>query len=656
MLLVGSPMCSAFSQLQTFNWRKMGSEKVSRLIRDGSRHLRFCAKLYRMQMEQGLYFLHEHPAHARSWKDPTICKLMEDYRVNTVVGSMCMFGMIQGDPMLKEENQEWVRKDTRFMTNAIMIAERLNVICDRGHKHTQLAGGKAKRAEVYPEELYAQMVKSLLDQMRYDGRLRDTAIGCVFAVEEGGSECVFWDDVSGEPLNTEGVIRARLEKIAEFRKIRVYEKVPISQCWERTGKGPIGVRWVDINKGDLTSPEYRSRLVAKEIKRDKRDDLFAATPPLEAKKALFSFAVTEGIGWKGSRESGMKIDFIDVKRVYFFAKAKREVYVDLIGEDATAGMCGRLLQSMYGTRDAAQNWEEEYSGFMVGVGFRKGKASPCVFYHKDRNVRVVVHGDDFTVLGHVKQLDWFREEIAKKYEVKFRGRLGPNAEDCKSIRILNRVVTWGSSGIVYEADQRHAEIIIAGLGIKGKRSVVTPGVKSENQKEEEHDDLRLDPSKATEYRGMVARGNYLSADRLDIKYAVKELSRWMSAPRRQDWRKLVRLGKYLIGRERYRIRFDYQGSVKWLENWTDTDYAGCMETRKSTSGGLIRFGKHLLRGWSSTQKVIALSSGEAEFYGMVRGGAESLGTQCLLKEMEVDVTIRILEDSSAAEGIAERTG
>ncbi len=52
-----------------------------------------------------------------------------------------------------------------------------------------------------------------------------------------------------------------------------------SECWEQTGKAPIGVRWVDINKGDEINPEYRSRLVAKEIKIDGRDHLFAATPP-----------------------------------------------------------------------------------------------------------------------------------------------------------------------------------------------------------------------------------------------------------------------------------------------------------------------------------------------------------------------------------------
>ncbi len=68
----------------------------------------------------------------------------------------------------------------------------------------------------------------------------------------------------------------------------MYEKVPIEECWKETGKAPIGVKWVDTNKGDKERPEFRCRLVAKEIKKDKREDLFAATPPLEAKKMLFS--------------------------------------------------------------------------------------------------------------------------------------------------------------------------------------------------------------------------------------------------------------------------------------------------------------------------------------------------------------------------------
>ena len=99
-------------------------------------------------------------------------------------------------------------------------------------------------------------------------------------------------------MDTDSVIKAREEELTTFRKMGVYHKVPITECLEKTGKQPIGVKWVDVNKGDWSNPEYRSRLVAKEIKRDSRDDLFAATPPLEALKLIISMAMTEGIGYE----------------------------------------------------------------------------------------------------------------------------------------------------------------------------------------------------------------------------------------------------------------------------------------------------------------------------------------------------------------------
>jgi hypothetical protein len=465
---------------------------------------------------------------------------------------------------------------------------------------------------MYAEDICKEVIRGLHDQMKIDGRLQDTGVGCVFAMEEGETEWVFYDDVTGETLDWEGVIKAREEEIEEFCKHGVYHKVPITKCYEATGKAPIGVRWIDINKGDKGTPEYRSRLVAKEIKRDSRTDLFAATPRLEAKKLLFSMAVTKGVGYIHDKKKGMKIDFIDIRRAYFHAKARRQVFVKLPPEDDEEGMCGELGKSMYGTRDASQNWEEEYGSTMLKLGFTKGLASPCVFYHEKRNLRVVVHGDDFTILGWANDLDWFKERITDKYEIKHRGRLGPGDSDDKQIRILNRVVWWNHEGIHYEPDQRHAEIMVKMMGVRDKSSVVTPGVKPCDDKEEDGDDEQVEESKVTRYRAVVARGNYLSQDRLDIKYAIKELCRWMGKPRNKDWRKLIRLTKYLVGRERYINEYKYQDEVGKLDVWTDTDYAGCRETRKSTSGGLIMLGTHLIRGWSATQRVIALSSGEAE--------------------------------------------
>ena len=105
----------------------------------------------------------------------------------------------------------------------------------------------------------------------------------------------YWDDLSGKELSPRLVKEARMEEMREVNKHNVYIKVPIEECWANTGRDPIGTRWVDVNKGDDVNPEYRSRLVAQEIKRDTREDLFAATPPLEAKKMLMSMAVAEGI-------------------------------------------------------------------------------------------------------------------------------------------------------------------------------------------------------------------------------------------------------------------------------------------------------------------------------------------------------------------------
>ena len=96
------------------------------------------------------------------------------------------------------------------------------------------------------------------------------------------------DDISGRPLVRELVVEAREAEMVKFKQHQVYSKVPISECVRMTGKQPIVSQWIDINKGDAKSPNYRSRLVAKEIKRGPSDEMFAATPPLEAKKCLFS--------------------------------------------------------------------------------------------------------------------------------------------------------------------------------------------------------------------------------------------------------------------------------------------------------------------------------------------------------------------------------
>ena len=135
----------------------------------------------------------------------------------------------------------------------------------------------------------------------------------------------------------------------------------------------------------------------------------------------------------------------------------------------------------------------------------------------------------------------------------------------------------------------------------------------------------LEPKQAKEYRALAARANYLATDRADIQYAVKEICRGMANPTRGDWRKLKRLGRFLIGRPRVVISYGYQSEDELLLGFSDSDWAGCKRTARSTSGGVVMKGSHMLKSWSSTQKSITLSSGEAGLIALVKTCTEVIG-------------------------------
>ena len=124
-----------------------------------------------------------------------------------------------------------------------------------------------------------------------------------------------FDDVSGEELDPRAVNAARQEDIEYYCSTGVYRKVPLDECYARTGKAPIQCRWIDINNGGKSAPIYRSRLAAKHFADSNIEDLFAATPPVETLRAILSTIAT------GKREQVLMIG--GVSRAYFTQMSER---------------------------------------------------------------------------------------------------------------------------------------------------------------------------------------------------------------------------------------------------------------------------------------------------------------------------------------------
>jgi len=120
---------------------------------------------------------------------------------------------------------------------------------------------------------------------------------------------------------------------------------------------------------------------------------------------------------------------------------------------------------------------------------------------------------------------------------------------------------------------------------------------------------------------------------------------------------LKRIGRYLKGKPRLVWKYCWQAEVTVVDVTSDANWAGCRRGRKSTSGGTLMIGSHLIRTYSKTQSVIAKSSGESELYAVVRASTEGLGILTLLKDFGMHYAkVRLGMDASAAIGMAQRTG
>jgi len=217
------------------------------------------------------------------------------------------------------------------------------------------------------------------------------------------------------------------------------------------GKEPTTTKWVEGKKVDDDGEEFvRCRLVGRDFKprcEAPRDDLFAAMPPLEAKKVLFAMVAGERGRRRRKKLKEMKLMFIDVKKAHLNARCDEQAWVELPSEFWEWGRYARLRRWLYGMRKAAAGWEDDYAEKLEGAGFKRGIGAPTVFYNEVTNVRVVVHGDDFTFAGIREELEKMKVKLAEWYEIKMRGIMGSAADEVKAIKILGRTVRWTSEGL-----------------------------------------------------------------------------------------------------------------------------------------------------------------------------------------------------------------
>jgi hypothetical protein len=141
------------------------------------------------------------------------------------------------------------------------------------------------------------------------------------------------------------------------------------------------------------------------------------------------------------------------------------------------------------------------------------------------------------------------------------------------------------------------------------------------------------PTDKRRYQRLVGKLIYLSHTRPDIAYAVSVVSQFMHNLSEDHMNAVVRILRYLKASPGKGLMFSKNSHLE-ISGYTDADWAGSISDRKSTSGYFMFVGGNLVTWRSKKQKVVALSSAEAEFRGMAKGLFELLWIRRLLTELE----------------------
>ncbi len=296
----------------------------------------------------------------------------------------------------------------------------------------------------------------------------------------------------------------------------------------------------------------------------------------------------------------------DISEAFLHGELKERVVVRPPPQFESHGKFWVLNKAIYGLQQAPLMWNKKLHKSLTELGWARCKVDPCVYIQ--RGMRLVIYVDDGLIVGDDADINHERDQILKA----FKGRkTDPVANDYgeKTIKFLGAKITIGESTVKISQEEI-VEKVLKTFSMEDSHPVKTPLAKNL----ENHGDA----ADQKVYRSTVGSLMYLvTTSRPDLAFAVKELSRFLECPKASAMTEARRVLKYLKGTSHYGISFSKSSDAYLIEGYSDSDFAGEVPGRKSTTGNIVVVGGSSPIFWrSSTQRLTTLSTSEAELVAL----------------------------------------
>lgn len=419
-----------------------------------------------------------------------------------------------------------------------------------------------------------------------------------------------------------------------------------NKTWELVkrpgGKKVVGCRWVFTVKyksnGEIE--RFKARLVAKGYSQTYGVDYtetFAPVAKINTVRVILSLAAN--LGWP--------LQQFDVKNAFLHGELTDEVYMELppglmIPEMHSQKVC-KLRKTLYGLKQSPRAWFGKFTKSMRAFGYRQTNADHTLFLkrYKGKITALIVYVDDMVVTGNdPEERKALQSYLSKEFQMK---DLGP-------LKYFLGIEVSRSNAGIFLSQRKYALDLLEETGMSACQPVDTP-VEEGLKLCVETDQVPVDKGR---YQRLVGRLMYLAHTRPDLAYALSIVSQFMHNPGEKHMNAVIRILRYLKSAPGKGILFTKNEDFSNVDAYTDADWAGAIDDRRSTSGYFTFVGGNLVTWRSKKQGVVSRSSAESEFRGLALGVCEVLWLRRLLTELGFPPRklIRVFCDNKAARDIA----
>ncbi|KAI3646834.1 hypothetical protein MP228_009762 [Amoeboaphelidium protococcarum] len=431
--------------------------------------------------------------------------------------------------------------------------------------------------------------------------------------------------------------KAMMKEINGLENRKTWRKVQ-----RQKGDRVIKCRWVFTKKKTAAGDyKFKARLVAKgysQVSGVDYQETYAPTARTNSLRIMLSKCAS----------LDYEIEQVDAVQAFVVPELKEEIYMEVpegglldCGDDVKL----QLLKTLYGLKQAAAEWYNHLMQCLAQPGFVPTEADHCLFYRKEDDALILAHVDDMLLgIKGIDQAQKLKKDIASMIEIT---DLGPASYFL---------------GLHIERDRQaktillHQHRFIAELLEDYQMSLVKPAptpmdstvslsLQDCPQTKEEQELMQDIP-----YQQVVGALLYTAcATRPDISAAVGKVCKFSSNPGQKHWTAVKRICKYLKGTSKLGIQLGGEhGTV--IQGWSDADWAGDTDGRKSTGGYLFKLANSPVSWQSKLQNIVALSSCESEYIALSNSAQEAIWLRRLLQEIgwTQDAATLIHEDNQGA--------